>query len=84
MKHNSVRDSEAQIMRKVCKDVQTEPTLPPINKNEFERKVNTVDNGRLDIYEKLCNCCEKTFFDIRITHLTSLSYSGKSLAEIYQ
>ena len=84
MKHNSLRDSEAEIMRKVCKDVQTEPTLPPINKNEFERKVNTVDNGRLDIYEKLCNCCEKTFFDIRITHPTSLSYSGKSLAEIYQ
>ena len=29
------------------------------------------------------NSCEKTFFDIRITHPTSQSYSGKSLAEIY-
>ena len=27
MRHNSVRDSEAQIMREVCRDVQTEPTL---------------------------------------------------------
>jgi len=27
VRHNSVRDSEAQIMREVCRDVQTEPTL---------------------------------------------------------
>ena len=32
----------------------------------------------------LWNSCEKTFFDIRITHPTSQSYSGKSLAEVYQ
>jgi len=30
------------------------------------------------------NSCEKIFFDIRIIHPTSQSYSGKSLAEIYQ
>jgi len=30
------------------------------------------------------NSCEKTFFDIGITHPTSQSYSGKSLAEVYQ
>ena len=32
----------------------------------------------------LWNSCEKTFFDIRITHPISQSYSGKSLAEVYQ
>ena len=79
MRHNSVRDSEAQTMREVCKDVQTEPTLLPINENQ--RKVNTADNARLDISARgLWNSCEKTFFDIRITHPTSQSYSGKSLA----
>ena len=36
MTHNSVRDSDAQIMREVCKDVQTESTLLPINENDFE------------------------------------------------
>jgi len=52
-----------------------------------ERKVNTADNARLDISARgLWNSCEKTFFDIRITHPTSQSYSGKSLAqaEVYQ
>jgi len=39
----------------------------------------------LDITARgLWNSCEKTFFDIRITHPTSQSYSGKSLAEVYQ
>ena len=85
MRHNSVRDSEAQIMREVCRDVQTEPTLLLINENDYERKVNTADNAKLDISVRgLWNSCEKTFFDIRISHPTSQSYSGKSLAEVYQ
>ena len=45
MRHNSVRDSEAQIMREVCRDVQTEPTLLQINENDYQRKVNTADNA---------------------------------------
>ena len=85
MRHNSVKDSETQIMREVCRDVQTEPTLLPINENDYQRKVNIADKARLDISAiRLWNSCEKTFFDIRITHPTSQSYSGKSLAEVYQ
>jgi len=72
-------------MREVCRDVQTEPTLLPINENDYQRKVNIADKARLDISAiRLWNSCEKTFFDIRITHPTSQSYSGKSLAEVYQ
>ena len=72
MRHNSVRGSEAQIMREVCRDVQTEPTLLPINENDYQRNVNSADNPRLDISVRgLWNSCEQTFFDIRITHPTS-------------
>jgi len=77
MRHNSLRDSQTQIkiMREVCRDVQTEPTLLSINENDYQRKVNTADNARLDISARgLWNSCEKTFFDIRITHLTSQSF----------
>jgi len=70
-------------MRKVCRDVQTEVTLLPVNENDYERKVNTADNARLEISAKeLWNSCEKTFFDIRIPHPASQSYSGKFLAEV--
>ena len=56
-----------------------------MNENDYQRKVNTADNARLDISARgLWNSCEKTFFDISITHPTSQSYSGKSLAEVYQ
>jgi len=85
MRHNSVRDSEAQIMREVWRDVQTEPTLLPITENDYQRKVNTADNARLDISARgLWNSCEKTFFDIRMPHPTSQSYSRNSLAKLYQ
>jgi len=53
-------------MREVCRDVQIEPTFMPINENDFERKVNTADNARLDISARvLWNSCEKMFFDIK-------------------
>jgi len=72
-------------MREVCRDVQTKPTLLPINENDYDRKVRTANNVRLDISARgLWNSCEKTFFDMRITHPNSQSYSGKSLAEIYR
>ena len=71
-------------MRNVCRDVQTEPTLLPINDNDYDRKVNTADNARLDISVRgLWSSYERTFFDIRITHPTSQSYPGKPLAQIY-
>ena len=34
VRHNSVTDSEAKILREVCRDVQTEPTLLPITEND--------------------------------------------------
>jgi len=59
--------------------------LLPINENNFEKKPNTVDNARLDISaRRLWDNCEKTFFDVGITHPTTQSYSGKSLAQNYQ
>ena len=38
MRHNSVRDSEVQIIKEVCRDVQTEPTLLPISKMTMKEK----------------------------------------------
>ena len=77
-------ETEAEIMREVCRDVQTEPTLLPINENDYQKKVNTADNARLDNSVRgMWNSCEKTFSDIRITYPTSQSYSGKSLAGVY-
>jgi len=84
MMHNSVRDSWG-IGWEVSTNVQIEPTLLPITENKSERKVITADNARCDTLARgLWNSCEKTFFDITITHPTSQAYSVKSLLQIYQ
>ena len=31
MRHNNIRDFESNLIRKVCNDVETEPSLQPIN-----------------------------------------------------
>ena len=62
-------------MREGCRDVKIEPTFLPINENDFERKFNAADNAWLDISARgLWNSCQKTLFDIRITHLTSVLF----------
>ena len=83
MRHNSLRDEEAKLMKEVCRDVQTEPHLRPMqNDHDYERG-NTADNARLDISAiGLWNGCEKTFFDIRITHPTSPCYLNKTRRQL--
>ena len=50
MRHNSVRNTEAKIMREVCRDVQLEPVLQPVGKVKFKNKGTTLaQNARLDI-----------------------------------
>ena len=48
LRHNRLRDLEAELMREVCSDVRTEPALIPIaNKNNVNG--NTTDQGRPDV-----------------------------------
>ena len=83
IKHNVLRDTEAKLMEKVCKDVRTEPKLLPevrrLNGNE------EVDRKRPDISARgMWSPAEKTFFDISVTHPNADSYLNKSLATIYR
>ena len=69
MRHNSLRDGIANIMREVCTDVSTEPMLLPTNPNDFNSHVNTAEEARLDISARGINSTfERTFFDVRVAH----------------
>ena len=85
LRHNSVRNVEAKIMREVCKDVQIEPNLLPIENTEFDgKRTNVQQNARLDISARgVWNTFEKTFFDVRITHPTAASNIKKDLGRLY-
>ena len=70
-------------MKEVCRDVRVEPQLLPDYRTNATG--NTADRARLDVSARgLWSRCEKTYFDIRITHPLSPTYSQKTRVEIYQ
>ena len=48
MRHNRVRDLEAELMKEVCHNVQIEPQLLPIE-SDRDREGNTATRARLDV-----------------------------------
>ena len=48
LRHNRIRDLEAELMKEVCHDVKVEPPLIPIEK-ETGRQGNTAKKARLDV-----------------------------------
>ena len=84
MRHNEVRDVEANLLKEVCRDVQTEPGLIPLTGQMFQRSANHQDSARLDISARgLWGPMEKAFFDVRIFHPNADSNRSKSLPELY-
>ena len=64
------------LMSEVCKDVNIESNLLPIDNQEFNGKRTSVQkNGRLNTSERgLWKNLDKIFFDVRITYpLAALS-----------
>ena len=84
MRHNRIRDLEAELMREVCTDVKVEPTLIPLaNPNRVNG--NTSDNARLDVAGNgVWGPMERTFLDIRVMHPNSPSYVNKDIRQIYE
>ena len=49
MRHDNVRDVEAEFLKKVCREVRTEPGLLPVEPENFDTGAKTGDMARLDI-----------------------------------
>ena len=83
MRHNRVRDLEAELMKEVCHNVQIEPQLLPIE-SDHERDGNTATRARLDVAGVgVWGAYEKTFLDIRIMHPNSPSYINQPIEQVY-
>ena len=81
-RHNVLRNLEAKLLENVCKDVKIEPALLPTS-NVI--KGNKSEGARLDISAVgFWSECERTFFDVRITHPTADSYMKKSMDVVYK
>ena len=75
IRHNNVRDFEANLPKKVFADVQIEPPLQPINE----------DQARVDIRARgFWRMGHTAYFDVRITKPNSESQKTKTLWKIYE
>ena len=69
IRHNEIRDLFAELIRDVCPNVETEPTLQPLNGEAFKyRSTTTDDEERLDIAANgfWGGRFERTFYDVRV------------------
>ena len=83
MRHNALRDTEAKFLSEVCSDVRTEPKLIPTPEDYVE---GCTDPGaRPDVSARgLWSSCEKTFFDVMVSHPTADSHMKKSVEQLYR
>ena len=87
MRHNKVRDLEAELMGEVCYNVQTEPELLPIDESHYLSRstTETGDRSRPDVCGVgVHGAYEKSFLDIVITHPNCQSNVNKSTEQIYR
>ena len=64
MRHNRIRDLEANLMMEVCHNVQIKPELLPIENNSSPLRGNTAEKARLDVAGVgVWGAYEKTYLD---------------------
>ena len=84
MRHNRIRDLEADLMKEIGHDVKIEPELLPLETDK-DRRGNNKDKARLDVSGVgVWGSYERTFLDIRVVHPNAPSYINKPIKKIYE
>ena len=85
-RHDSIRDFLTLLTSKVCKNVESEPRLQPLDNEQFcHRTAITSPEARLDI--KAGGFWQRgvtAFFDVRITHVNSKCNQNKPTIAIFK
>ena len=85
-RHDGIRDLLTCLLSRVCKNVEAEPRLIPLDDETFDlRTANTSDNARLDIKAgDFWTRGVTAFFDVRVTHVNSSTNQNKPTASIFK
>lgn len=80
--HDGVRNILTSLLSKVCKNVQVEPHLQPLDNEAMNlRSATTSSDARLDVKaDGFWSRGVTAFFDVRVTHVNSKTNQGKSTA----
>ena len=85
LRHNSLRDLFAELLREFCHDVDTEPVLLPLTGEKLPPGSNTADGARLDVSARgLYSPLDKAFIDIRVFKSLAKSNWEKKPADMYK
>ena len=84
-RHDGIRNLLTSLLSKVCKDVEVEPHLLPIDNKVFNlRSTVTSPEARLDIKAgSFWSRGETAFFHVRVTHVNSTCNQNKSTELIF-
>ena len=83
-RHDRIRDVEAQLLKTVVHDVETESQLQPVvNKQGYCRSAILDDGARLDVRARgFWREGQNAFFDVRVTNANSNSQQNSSLKSV--
>ena len=83
MRHNALRDLNAELQQEVCRDVVIEPRLLPLE-NNTEVAGTVGDRAAPDVSSRgLWSTFERTFFDVRVLHPNAPSYQSTPASTLY-
>ena len=85
IRHNELRDFEANLLNKVCNDVEIEPRLQPLEGEQMTASTIDGDEARLDIRARgFWRPGQSAYFDVRVTNTDSESVRHMPLRKIYE
>ena len=85
IQHNELRDFEANLLNKVCNDVEIEPKLQPLEGEQMTASTIDGDEARLDIRARgFWRPRQSAYFDVRVTNTDSESVRHMPLRKIYE
>ena len=83
MRHNALRDLNAELQQEVCRDVVIEPSQIPVENEQVSG--TSADEKRPDISSRgLWSTFERTFYDVRVLHPNAPSYQSTSIPALYR
>ena len=85
MRHNDIRDFEANLLKKICNGVEIEPPLQPLTNGHLERGSINTDSARLDVRARgFWRRGQNSFIDVRVTNPAVAKQAQTSIEKIME